>query len=199
MKDHLDCRLRECSSMKFSDKLEIIARIRRTSMLGKLGEQLAAEALSANGFQNVSNLNDLRNNYPFFDLRAERDGKIYFIEVKTRNEKRDSGGLNSSYNCITVSDRANKILKSEGYSASQITKMAIDRIDRYAADHGAVPAWVAIPVRPGESTYAAYFGLLEDLGLRRSILMTPIARENYVCLASWNRDSRIKPELTNQA
>ncbi len=184
--------------VQHKDKSDIIARIRRTSKLGRLGEQLAAEALSANDFQNVSNLNNIRNNYPFFDLRAEKDGKLYFIEVKTRNEEKDAGGLNPSYNCISVSDWANKLLKSQGYSAPQITAMAIDRVTSEATNHNAVPAWIAVPVRSKQSKYAAYFGLLEDLGLRRSIPMRPTALENYLCLVDWTADARITPSLTNR-
>ncbi|RWA96022.1 hypothetical protein [Mesorhizobium sp.] len=69
---------------------DIIARIRRTSKLSRLGEILAAEALALNGFSGIRDLNGDIHNHPFADLLAEKSGKRYFIGVKTRNEDRTS-------------------------------------------------------------------------------------------------------------
>ncbi|MEI8703170.1 MAG: hypothetical protein E5V25_06380 [Mesorhizobium sp.] len=44
---------------------DIIARIRRTSKLGRLGEILAAEALALNGFSGIRDLNGDIHNHPF--------------------------------------------------------------------------------------------------------------------------------------
>ena len=176
---------------------DILTRIRRTSKLGKLGENLAAEALEMRGFSNVKNLNDLRNNYPFADLLAERAGRRYFIGVKARNEERDIGGLNEAYNCVLVPDVVNKRLKAQGKSAEEITAIALAQVRTLAHQFGAIPAWIAIPIRPAKRAYAVYFGLLTDLGNRRSIPMTHVARSKYECLMGWTIDPRITSGLCN--
>lgn len=140
----------------------------------------------------------MSNNYPFADLLAERGGRRYFIGVKTRNEERDVGGINGSYNCILVSSPANARLKAHGLSVKEITAMAIAQVRKLALRHDAEPAWIAISVRPCHGTYAAYFGLLDELGVRRSIPMTEAARKHYVRLADWTADSRVTPDLHNR-
>ena len=177
---------------------DIVARMRRTSKLGRIGESLAAEALQENGFQNVRNLNDDLSNHPFADLLAEKDGRRYFVGVKTRNEDRDIGNLNESYNCVLVRDQVNRLLKSRGMSSDAITILAIQRVYELANDYEAVPAWIAVPTRPKDSTYCAFFGLLSELGNRRSIPMSYAARKTYLCLVNWRYDARLIPDLTNQ-
>ena len=73
--------------------VDYLSDVRRRSLLGVFGEQLAAEALEKNGFRNVQNLNDERSNYPYADLIAEREGARFFIGVKARNERRADGRL----------------------------------------------------------------------------------------------------------
>lgn len=175
---------------------DIIARIRRTSKLGQLGEVLAAESLTRNGFSGVKNLNE-GHNHPYADLIAERDGVRYFIGVKSRNEERDVGGLNSSYNCVLVRDVVNRRLKEEGKTVDQITRMALQEVFHRAKTYGAVPAWIAVPMRPARGMYAAYFGVLSDLGNKRSIPMSIEARKTYTCLTDWTRDARITIDLSN--
>ena len=70
----------------------------KTRFLGVEGERLAAEVLAEHGYENISNLNYHKKNYPFADLYAEKDGKKFVISVKTRNKCTQYGGLNSSYN-----------------------------------------------------------------------------------------------------
>jgi len=173
----------------------------RRSALGKLGELLAAEALTSNGFREVRNLNKKTPNQPFADLRAEKDGLTYFIGVKTRNENRECGRLNESYNCFVVAKPKNRRLKSEGWTTAQITQLALDQIELLAGAHEAeaVPAWITLPVRPVEGTYAAYFGTLRELGCKRCIPMTLPARGGYTCLiAEWAADSRVTRNLGNR-
>jgi hypothetical protein len=63
----------------------------------------------------VENLNLRRNNYPFGDLPATKDGVRYFIGVKARNEMRQGDvGLNESYNLVLISDPVNRRLKDQG-------------------------------------------------------------------------------------
>jgi hypothetical protein len=177
---------------------DVLSRARRTTKLGQLGEILAAEALEHHSFQDVCNLNEKRNNQPFADLMATKDGKNYFIGVKARNEKRDIGMLNESYNCVLVRDAVNKRLKISGLTTDQITQLAIEQVAKLANKFDAIPAWITVAVRSHQGTYAAYFGLLESLGNRRSIPMTVHARGNYVCLVDWTHDRRITSDLTNR-
>jgi len=177
---------------------EIIATKPRRSRLGSIGEELAEEALVATGYQGVRNLNDTRPNQPFADIFAERDGKRYFISVKTRNESRLGGGLNESYNCFVIADAVNTLLKAQGKSSEDITQLALAEIETLALEFAAVPAWITVPVRPDQGTYAVYFGVLSDLGITRSIPMTPQARSKHLCLVDWATDKRIEAGLTNQ-
>lgn len=151
------------------------------------------------GFGEVRNLNDSRHNQPFADLLAEKAGRTYFIGVKARNEERDVGGLNGSYNCVLVPDAVNKRLKAQGKTVDQITALALGQVRALAAQFHAIPAWIAVPVRPSKGTYAAYFGLLADLGNQRSIPMTHAARAGHECLVNWTSDPRITPDLSNRA
>lgn len=176
----------------------MLTRVRRISKLGQIGEMLAEEALNARGFTNVKNLNTLRHNQPYADLIAERGGKRFFIGVKTRNEDRDVGLRNESYNCVLVSDAANRRLKALGLSVDQITAMALKAVEKLATDFEATAAWIAIPARPEQGTYAVYFGLLSDLSGKRSIPMTESAIAKYECLVDWTSDSRIVADLTNR-
>ncbi len=67
----------------------------RISELGKLGETIAAECLERHAFSEVVNMNTIRNNYPFADLLAVKDGVRFLVGVKTRNEMRKGGtGMN---------------------------------------------------------------------------------------------------------
>ncbi|TGQ80109.1 hypothetical protein EN850_12480 [Mesorhizobium sp. M8A.F.Ca.ET.207.01.1.1] len=176
---------------------DIIARVRRTSKLGILGEVLAAEALVRNGFQGVRNLNDDVHNQPFADLLAEKDGIRYFIGVKARNEERDVGGLNESYNCFLVPGAINRRMKEQGATVNDITALALRQVHLLAERFAAIPAWVTVPLRPMQGTYTAYFGLLKELGNKRCIPMTEAARASYTCLADWAVDARITPDLYN--
>jgi hypothetical protein len=177
----------------------ILQPARRRTRLGAVGEKLAEKALKNNGFQQVCNLNKLRRNQPFADLLAEENGQRYFIGVKTRNEDKDCGGLNESYNCVLVSDKKNALLKSQGKSPQEITQIALQRVEKLASDFDAIPAWVAVPVRAHEGTYAVYFGTVAQLGCKRSIPMTHRERRDYRCLVKeWTADKRITPDLTNQ-
>lgn len=170
----------------------------RTGALGALGECLAGEALINNGFENIKNLNTTQHNHPFGDLLAERDGKKYLISVKARNEKKDDGRLNDSYNCIIVSKAKNDRLKDEGKSVEEITKLAIKEVKDLALLYEAVPAWITIPIRPERGAYAVYFGLLSQLGEKRAIPMTPDAIRQYQCLVQWKIDNRITAALSNK-
>ena len=172
--------------------------IERITKLGRVGEELAAERLKLEGFDDVENLNLRRINYPFGDLLATRNGKRYFIGVKTRNEtRRGDVGLNESYNLVLISNGANARLKEQGKSTDQITSMLLAEVKLLADELKATPAWATVSVRPRAGTYSAYFGLVSDLGNRRSVPMTAKARTKYQCLAREISDPRVTADLLN--
>jgi len=142
-----------------SHKAMQLIPLERITKLGHLGEDFAAERLRQHGFTDVENLNLRRNNYPFGDLLATKDGQCYFIGVKARNEMRQGDvGLNESYNLVLISDPVNRKLKEQGKTRDQITAMLLAEVEQLAAAFDATPAWVTVPIRPREGTFSAYFG-----------------------------------------
>jgi hypothetical protein len=96
--------------------------LERITKLGHLGEELAAERLKRHGFTEIENLNLRKNNYPFGNLLATKDGVRHFMGVKARNEMRQGdAGLNESYNLVLISDPINRKLKEQGKTPDQIT------------------------------------------------------------------------------
>ncbi|TIV16281.1 MAG: hypothetical protein E5W02_14215 [Mesorhizobium sp.] len=88
-------------------------------------------------------------------------------------------------------------MKNQGATVDNITALALRQVHFLAERFAAIPAWVTVPLRPMQGTYAAYFGLLKELGNKRSIPMTGAARASYTCLADWAVDARITPDLCN--
>jgi hypothetical protein len=175
-----------------------LLRIERMTKLGRLGEDLAAERLEEHGFTGVENLNLRRHNYPFGDLLATKDGVRYFIGVKARNEMRQGEvGLNESYNLVLIADALNAKLKDEGRTTDQISTMLLREVRSLAAEFDATPAWSTVSIRPRAGSYSAYFGLVSDLGNRRSVPMTPKACATYRCLARNILDRRVTLDLLN--
>lgn len=155
----------------------------RISLLGRVGEEIAAECLLRNRFTDVVDLNSINRNYPFADIMAVKDGIRFFIGVKTRNEMQQGGtALNASYNLVLANNARNRILKEQGYAVEQITGMLLDEVRTLAQKVEAVPAWITVPVDVMTSTYSAYFGLLEDLGHKRSVPMTMAVRKRYIVM-----------------
>ena len=175
-----------------------LLRNERTTRLGRLGEELAAESLQRTGFSEVENLNATRANFPFADLIAVRGTNRYLISVKARNEMRQGGDRrNDSYNLVLARDVANSHLKGEGKTSHEITRMLLDEVHELAATHGAEAAWVTVALRSETGSYSAYFGLVDELGIKRSVPMTVQACSGYVCLARDVLDPRITPDLLN--
>ena len=175
-----------------------LLRIERTTKLGRLGEDLVAERLTAQGYK-VENLNLRRHNYPFGDLLATNDGARYFVGVKARNEMRQGrAGLNESYNLVLIADALNRRLKEQGKTTDQIAALLLSEVDSLAAALSATPAWATVSIRAIEGTYSSYFGLVSKLGNRRSIPMTPTTCAAHQCLARDVADSRVTPDLLNE-
>jgi quercetin dioxygenase-like cupin family protein len=75
--------------------------------------------------------------------------------------------------------------------------MLLNEVSEMANQHQAVPAWITVSVRPREGTYSAYFGLVGELGNRRSVPMAPKACKDYLCLARDIVDPRVSLDLLN--
>ncbi|MEY9768581.1 Holliday junction resolvase-like predicted endonuclease [Sinorhizobium fredii] len=175
-----------------------ILRSERTSKLGRLGETLAEECLKAAGYKEVRNLN-LGTNFPFADLIAELSGKRYLISVKSRNEFRADGNLNECYNAVKLNEAEKRALQVQGKSQDEITAIIWEAVDGLAQQWNACPAWIAVPMRPEESSYSAYFGEVSLIRHRRSIPVLPSDRLRYTELAPLGTyDARITADLRNR-
>jgi hypothetical protein len=175
-----------------------LVRLERITKLGRLGEVLVAELPHEHGFTDIENLNRRRQNYPFGDILATRNGVRHFIGVKTRNELRQGEvGLNESYNLVLISDPLNARLKEQGNTTDKITSMHLAEVAELAIGLDAMPAWTTVSIRPKAGTYSAYFGLVAQLGNRRSVPMTPKACAAYQCLAKDRTDLRVTADLLN--
>ncbi len=163
--------------MKRSAKLdkEVAHRFKK---LGDIGEELTESLLKGNGFENVQNLNHLKNNFPYADFYAEKDCVRYVISVKIRNKyefTRDgTKRLNSRYK-----------LGSKCYEYAQIAERQFD----------AQAAWLTISL--DAKTYSAYFGLLSSLNGSRGVNMSEKAIASYHCLAKDMLHSFNYAELKN--
>lgn len=170
---------------------------KRITKLGILGEQLAEECLVAASFEQVENLNRRANNYPFADILAARNGTLYFIGVKSRNEFQTNGKINPTYNAVLIRADKKRQLESQGKTETQITALLWAEVQRLADQCKAVPAWTTIAMQPLKGIFSAYFGLVSALGNRRSIPMKIDDRRSYEVLAKHKTDSRITDDLHN--
>ena len=120
----------------------------RKKSLGELGELFGIKALVDNKFEKIVNLNDIKMNYPFADLYAEKDGKKYVISIKARNKYQKNGTLNSRYklgsNAYSHASRAEEKFDAEAY-------------------------WMAVQF--DEETVSIYFGSLAELNQSNGIPM----------------------------
>jgi Holliday junction resolvase-like predicted endonuclease len=177
--------------------MELVPR-ERITRLGRLGEDLVAELLRDQGFVKIKNLNDARVNHPFGDLLASKNGVVYFIGVKARNAMRQGNiGLNASYNLVLIRGSANAQLKRQGKTTDEITSLLLKEVSDRAAVLGATPAWATVSIQARLGAYSSYFGLVAQLGNRRSIPMTTKACASYLCLARNRPDRRVTIGLLN--
>ena len=120
---------------------------RRKKSLGELGELFAIKALVDQQFDRIRNLNDTKNNYPFFDLAAEKNGEKYLITVKARNKYQKDRTVNTSY----------KLGKDpQGHAEAEKAR-------------GITACWIAVQF--DSMDYSLYFGKIEALGSRTRIPM----------------------------
>ena len=121
---------------------------KRTKSLGEIGELFGIKALVDNGFTNIRNLNDVRMNYPYADVFAEKNGRRYVISIKGRNKWEVSGKLNGRYRLMYA-------------------KNAYHNAEKAEKEFDAEAAWMAIPFE--EDKYSVYFGTLNELDGNKGI------------------------------
>jgi GTPase SAR1 family protein len=174
-------------------------RIERTTKLGRIGEQLAEERLAHAGFRDVRNLNR-GINFPYADVLARKDGQLFLIGVKSRNEFQENGKINPCYNAVLIRNDKKQLLERLGKTEAEITAILWDGVDQIASRWNAIPAWVTVAMRPERGTYSAYFGLVSAIRHRRSIPMKLADRAPYVELAAvGTRDPKVTTDLLNRA
>lgn len=133
----------------------------RAQKLGGVGEQLAMQLLRSASFTNIRNLNQVRMNFPFGDIFAERGAQRYVISVKIRNRyEARTGRLNARY---------------------KLGKRSYALAARAQVELSATPAFLAISLL--SDSCSAYFAPLSVLGGSCGIAMTPKAVLRYECLA----------------
>lgn len=133
----------------------------RFQKLGSFGEELAGRILQNAGFTKIQNLNEIRKNFPFADIYAERGSQKYVISVKIRNRyQARTNRLNPRYN---------------------LGKHCDELAARAKAERSATPAFLAISLH--SDFYSAYFAPLSVLAGSHAIRMTPAGLSRYECLA----------------
>ena len=123
---------------------------KRTKSLGEIGELYGIKALVDNGFTNIKNLNDIRMNYPYADVFAEKDGRRYVISIKGRNKLQNNGELNGRFKLMYAKN---------AYQNAEKAEMEFD----------AEAAWMVIPFE--EDRYSIYFGTLKELDGNKAVLI----------------------------
>ncbi len=145
-------------------KREDVSRCRN---LGKIGEKkLAIALLSSAGFKEITDVNiTYRENFPFADLTAVRNGEKYVISVKSRNKyvKNSDTKINDRYK-----------LSSHPNQLPRLVQEAVRLL-------GGIPAFVAIITEPRKNTFSGYFG---ELSILRGNAVIPMRTPDldYECL-----------------
>jgi hypothetical protein len=75
-------------------------------ILGKIGEDLPQ-----NDFVDVKNLNNIKHNFPIFDIIAKKDEEIYVFSAKARKRYMLNGKINPYYNILSGGKNISKKFK----------------------------------------------------------------------------------------
>jgi len=67
-------------------------------ILGKIGEDIPQ-----NEFTDIINLNDIKHNFPVFDIMSKKDEEVYVFSVKARKRYGKNGKINPRYNILSGS------------------------------------------------------------------------------------------------
>jgi hypothetical protein len=87
-------------------------------LLGNIGEDLPNSE-----FTDIQNLNNVKHNFPVFDILAKRDGETYVFSVKARKRFGRNGKINPCYNILYGSDTMSRKYQK---ALSYLTEMGYD-------------------------------------------------------------------------
>ncbi len=87
-------------------------------ILGKIGEDLPQSE-----FTDIKNLNDIKHNFPVFDIIAKKDNAVYVFSAKARKRYGANGKINSCYNILYGS---NTLVKKYKKALDAFTEMGYD-------------------------------------------------------------------------
>lgn len=87
-------------------------------ILGKIGEDMPQS-----DFTNIMNLNNIKHNFPVFDIIAKKDDEIYVFSAKARKRYGRNGKINPCYNILSGSKTISRKYKK---ALDAFTKMGYD-------------------------------------------------------------------------
>jgi hypothetical protein len=67
-------------------------------IIGKIGEDIPSSE-----FTDIKNLNDIKPNFPVFDIIAKKDNEVYVFSAKARKHYGKDGKINKCYNILSGS------------------------------------------------------------------------------------------------
>jgi len=91
--------------------------------VAKIGELV--DKLTNDKFTEIKNLNEIKMNFPIFDIIAKKEGEIYIFSAKARNKFGANGKLNDYYhimyrNMSSKLSKAIKYLEEENYDTKKM-------------------------------------------------------------------------------
>ena len=89
------------------------------NIIGKIGEDLPQSE-----FTDIQNLNNIKYNFPIFDIIGKKDEKVYVFSVKARKKYDGNGKLNPKYNIL--SGKNNTISRKYKKALDHLTDMGYD-------------------------------------------------------------------------
>lgn len=98
-------------TMSYLDKLS-------KNMLGRIGEDLPQSE-----FTDIINLNEIKHNFPVFDIIAKKDGEVYVFSAKARKRYGKNGKINPCYNILS---RSKTISRKYKKALDNFTEMGYD-------------------------------------------------------------------------
>ena len=89
--------------------LDILSKISKEN-IGKIGEDIPQSE-----FMDIKNLNDIKYNFPVFDIIAKKNDEIYVFSAKARKRYGVDGKINSFYNILSGKNISRKYKKALVY------------------------------------------------------------------------------------
>jgi hypothetical protein len=87
-------------------------------ILGKIGEDIPQ-----NEFTDIKNLNNIKHNFPIFDIIAKKGNEVYVFSAKARKRYGKDGKINTCYNILSESKTISRKYKK---ALDAFTEMGYD-------------------------------------------------------------------------